>query len=521
MEKEKRDIFINKLIKDSGHPADSREHENGYKEKTVNATRNALLLRICMFAMFLAVALIVSGNTAVKADPATGAAVTVSYINEEITITSPQQIYYTVLKKADATTVKLSTLLEAVKFDTDKYLIDFSTVASTKESYIGYTTAAPGADTTETTTVSVVTLIPSVKKCVYTIDWAKEDAAGYGILKKVVVTGADNNTVTYESGTFTETADHKMLTEEKLPLQWRKGANGSWKSLGTLTNAQWKSMQVSGAMLYLRVNAAESPALRYSKEFKIKVARGKAPVFKVDISRLTIPIKNGTQYRIAGSTEWQTIIPYSAKGTMTGASIEGSRYDTSMATNVKVKTLTLDEIMGTVPYTMREAGTTGGAITIEVRNAATVSKPASFTSKISFPLQANAPVCSVKRDSDALNIEKLEKSANDANSASLNFEYIIISKADYDAGKLSLETAVWKGIKQSEKLKLSTGCTLTLSDGTKKTYKLSDAGVYILVRRKGIAASSKAPALLASEYAKIEVPAASSGAVSGPAVSGK
>lgn len=514
-------MFIKRYAKDRGICAENSINAKGLHAENIRAVRRVPLLKFCMFAAAFVLALIISETTGAKADPVTGAAVTVSYTNEEITITSPQQIYYTVLKKADATTVKLSTLLEAVKSDTDKYLIDFSTVASTKESYIGYTTTAPGADTTATTTVSVVTLIPSVKKCVYTIDWAKEDAAGYGILKKVAVTGADNNTVTYESGTVTETSDIKMLTEEKLPLQWKKGANGSWKSLGTLTNAQWKSMQVSGAMLYLRVNAAESPALRYSKEFKIKVARGKAPVFKVDISRLTLPVKNGTQYRVAGASEWQTILPYSTKGTMTCAAIEGSKYDISMSTNVKVKTLTLDEIMGTVPYTMQAAGTTGGAVTIEIRNAATVSKPASFTTKLSFPLQANAPVCSVKREADVLNIEKLEKSVNDMGSASMNFEYLIISKADFEAGKLSMENATWKSIKQSEKLKLSTSCNLTLKDGSKKTYKLSDTDTFILVRRKGIAASSKAPALLASEYAKIEVPAASSGAVSGGAITTK
>jgi hypothetical protein len=113
----------------------------------------------------------------------------------------------------------------------------------------------------------------------------------------------------------------KITFPSGLPVQYRKGANGAWKTainssgVSIFNNAGSTSIfEIRGATLYFRTAATESK--RAGKIVTVKISkRPSAPSVKLDGSKLSITgLKiQETQYRTGDSNEWKLFQPADPK----------------------------------------------------------------------------------------------------------------------------------------------------------------------------------------------------------------
>ncbi len=464
--------------------------------------------------MVLLLCFIKSGNSIeAKAEGVlTGSTTSINYEEEELMVNYEGQVYYTIIKKEDVTSVKANTLIEAARVgETNSYVIDISTVPVNKVSYIGLAATAVGGND-GMVQIDKVKIAAAPKKVAVKFNWAKEgaEAQGYGLLSSVDVTDTAGKTIVYKKGA-TVSATEKELNSENIGLQWRKGQYGNWADLSTLTNVKWKSMCASGATLYIRVKPSNTQGMRASKEIKMKISTPKAPSLKLDVSKLSLAIKNGMEYRKAGQSEWTTVLPFSAKSNTLTPTVKGVNvFDpNTMNTKLKISELTIAEIAaGSNLVAATEADITATALTLEFRMAASAKKPASIKGIIAIPYQMPAPTCvlsatagpAVTYSVTTLSVNALDKTEKPG------FEYLLIAEADIP--KLDMAKAKWAALKGGVKLTDKAITKLTLNDDSKKEYKIGAEGVVMLVRRKGVAGSAKKAAVLASDYAKVVIPVA-------------
>lgn len=432
----------------------------------------------------------------------------VLYKTEEILIGSDKQVYYAPLKKATDTTAKPADMIMASKVSDGVYLIDISNLSSSKTNFIGITNKL-SADSNGLYPVMNYEIPANQKKITFNLNWGAEGATATGIklIKNVIINNNDSTTVTYEH-TATATDTVRPITE--LKIQWRKGANCDWSDIGTLSTAKWESMKTSGAILYLRLAAVDGSdteaGCRYSKENKIKIAVTKATAVKLDVNKLNLTIKNGMQLRMTGKDTWSTILPFSNKSTMTSAvrnaTLSAVPFDPySESTSEKVSYLMVDEVYKILSYTPPTTG--GTSIEIDTRIAATTKKPASRASTMKIPYQYEAPVVKAAGTSTEINIISITNAPTDKVSG--NYEFFVADKTDISSEKIEFAEVKWSAIKTGTVLKKSAVKTIyKKTDGSRRTVNLSDANAVVLVRRKGIAASKKNSAVLASQYAIID-----------------
>ena len=464
--------------------------------------------------------------------------VQVKYKTEEIEVRATKKLYYGIIKKATDTGIKEAELVPASNGGSgDTYIIDISTISASKESYIGITTlTAPGTD--GLVPVTSITLVPTERKIVFNPNWSIEgdEAKGNKVLTNVVITNADSTVYTYVHGTPTG-SNEKRITE--LDIQWRKGTNGEWSEMSALTSSKWDSMKMSGAVVYFRVGAKDSSVVtpsttttgletghRFSKENKIKLNITKASSIKLDVSKLTLAIKNGVQFRVEGKPDWVTILPYSGQSKITDTAIRPITNKTTFDpytenTQVKVTYMDIADIRAAL-------GTTAPAETeplvLEVRIAATIKKPASRISTVTIPPQGEAPKASISYDGKSWTVTEL--TAADTTAPAV-FEYTIVKKSDVTEKKLDMSSLKWSSIKAGTSIKDTTKSTYSTIDKSRKTIVITDPDIQMLIRRKGVTASSKTTAVLASKYLALDVPKVASttptptgGAQSGQSTSG-
>lgn len=444
--------------------------------------------------------------------------VQVKYTTEEVEVQSTKKLYYAILKKNTDHGAKSADLIPASNGGLgNTYLIDFSAISSSKEAYIGLaTTTVPRSD--GLVPVTNVTIAPTQRKIVFNIDWSVEgdQAKNNRVFSSVEVTGNDSTTVKYIQGTPTQT-DEKNIAE--LSIQWKKGANGAWQSTTALSSIKWESMRTAGALLYFRLDAKDSgvanpltpdvPAEagnRFSKENKVKMAITRATAVKLDVSKLTLGFKNGTQFRVEGKPDWITVLPYNASSTKTDSAIRNtsdkSVFDPKKeTTQVKISFLSIDEIKKALGSTLPAAGQN---IILETRIAATPKKAASRTSTITIPVQAEAPKAGITHDGKQWVVAGL---SIEDKSAPESYEYTFANADDVKNEKIDFSMVKWSSIKNGTQLKDTAKSTYTNLDKSRKTVNITDANAVILIRRKGVTASSKSTAVLASKYIVLPIPA--------------
>ena len=435
----------------------------------------------------------------------------VQYEAEEIEINATKQVYYCILKKGDITSVKPAELIPAVKNGTfERYYIDISTIGSAKDAYIGLaTTLTPGTD--GLVPVMTLKIKGTQKKVEINLNWGAEgdEAEGYGLISSIIVTNADNSVETYDNSG--ENSDKvKKLTG--LAVQWRKGTNGDWKDISELSNVKWEIMKNSGATVFFRLKAinqtAQKEGQRYSKEVKLKLNATKAPNVKLDAAKLTLSLKNGMQFRIAGgkSDTWKTVLPVTADGKSETALRDTAKKQTfdpyTEGTKQKIAYMLLDSVLKAVGADAPEGA---GTVDIEFRIAATTKKPASRSAIVSIPSQAAGPAVKITAGEKGYTVDSITKAAEDL-TENASFEYSLAIKEDVSGGKLDPAAIKWTALKTGTLLKDATKVSYTLSDGTKRTIGITEKNVVILVRRKGINGSGKKPTILASRYTSTDIP---------------
>ena len=438
------------------------------------------------------------------------------YTREEIIVTSTQKVYYAQLKKPTDNTVKPADIIPASKMSDSTYMIDISCFSPSKDLYLGVATKLL-ADANGMYPVYNCKIPSTYKKVVFNVNFAAEGdrAAGNGILKNVIVSNTDGTTVTYDhSGTTSD----KVRPISQLSIEWRKGNNCAYSSISTLTPAIWESMKTSGAIIYLRLGAVDGllggTGHRYSQESKIKLAIIKSKGIKVDVSKLTVPITNGMQFRLKNNETWITVLPYDGKSTVTkairNATLASTPFDPyTESTSEKVKELSISDIYAVYTYT--PPSDQGTSVEFEVRVAATSKKPASRISTFKIPYQYAGPVVEAKKSGADVTFSSITNSPQDKVSG--KYEYAIVDKADISADNIVYSQMKWFTIKTGTVLKTGTNIkgTYARKDGSRKTVNFGDAGSVVLVRRSGIKESKKNAAVLASKYTVIDPTALSSG----------
>lgn len=435
----------------------------------------------------------------------------VLYETEEIEIDATKKVYYCVIKGPEVKGVKPAELVPATKKSTyEMYYIDFSVINATKDAYIGIaTTLTPGSD--GLVPVQCVTVLANEKKIEIYPDYcaAGFNAQGYALIKKVVLTLNSGAVITYD---HSGTNGSEVRKIETLDLQFKKGANGSWKSISELENVIWETMKTSGATIYFRINASnqniQKEGRRYSKEVKVKLAISKAPAGKLDTSKLTVNLKNGMQFRLAGEsdTAWKTVLPFDAL-----SKTEEPIRDTTLtklfeagkeSTNKKINEITLSDCFKALGV-LEPTGTE--VVEIEYRVAPTEKKAPSRVGTITISSQKEAPVVVLTASDKGVKFESILSHADDK---TLNpaYEYLLVKEEDLNSKKVRPENCRWTAAKQGAVLKPATKGSYVLLDGSKRDVLLSDTGVVMLVRRKGVNATAKTSAILATKYIQLEIP---------------
>lgn len=447
----------------------------------------------------------------------------VLYKTEEISVevVKPDtQVYYCILKKETDNGGKLADLLPAAKneFGT-KYYIDISTVSASKDAYIGVCTELT-ARADGLIPVKSVKVAGTDRKITFNVDWSYEGSPksfdGRLVLENIELTTMASQTYTYRHLTSAETATVKDIDNKDFLIQWRKGANGDWRSIDDMTYTDWESMKNSGAIMYLRLDAenqtVKDEGHRFSKENKIKIAITKAPAVKVDVSKLSVSLKNGMQFRVNGATvdKWFTILPYQANSATKNYLREKSLTTTfspfKESTVAKITTVSIKDIKNALDYIEPVSPT---ALVLDVRIAATTKKPASRIGIVSIPSQAKKPTVGGITKSGDTSFTIGAIAAADTLIAAPAFEYTIVSKADADAQLVDYNTLKWSTIKTATVLKDNLKGVYNLLDEakTRRTVNITDAGACLLVRRRGVGGSSKSEPILASEVEVLPMPA--------------
>lgn len=271
---------------------------------------------------------------------------------------------------------------------------------------------------------------------------------------EVTLQGEDKSLkVTY----IVENSVGKLTYTTTKPVEYRKGANGNWKTL--TGNLDTTIYEVRGANLYFRTKATVTD--RAGKVVKVKIPkRGSAPGVKVDGTELTLTgMKTGMQYRLSNSNTWLTFQ-------------ETDKKEISIPSLLRITSID-------VPVT---------GVTIEVRNAATDKKVASQIKVIDVPAQLAAPTsATVAFNTGTLTIQ-------DA-SSSKPYEYTIVKAGEVSIVNFDyLKNATWKSVTSSKATKVTKVGNNTLATGD-----------YIYVRLKTTTDKTTKVVNLASTCLKIGV----------------
>lgn len=442
----------------------------------------------------------------------------VLYEEEVIKVDASKQVYYAILKKQTDTGAKPADFVPAAYDKLGRlYYIDISALSASKDNFVGIATdLTPGAD--GLVPVANIKVAANQKKVVFNLNWGAEGegfADNVNIIQYIEITEQSGTTTKYDINATVTEGNTTILDNKKLQIQWRKGANCDWQDIDKMTYYTWEAVKSSGTVLYFRLDAindtAEKDGRRYSKESKIKLTISKAPTVKIDVSKLTLSVKNGMQFRKKGEEKWYTILPFANNSTtktlLRDKSLATLFNPYTENTSVKASTISLETLKDTVGFV--PAGT-GSALTLEFRTAATNKRPPSRPSEISIPLQGEAPTLSgvtKKALTSGFAYAVGTIAATDTLLSDPAYEYALVHKTDYTTGALDMASLKWSTINSGKtEIKDSTTSTYFLMDGTRRSDLRADsADALLIIRRKGKNASTKNPLVLASKCVTFEL----------------
>jgi len=291
----------------------------------------------------------------------------INYAEEKIEVAAVSgATYYQVVKADSVNAVKDNAWIKAAKDETNvarPYVIDISALANNKDSFVAVAGAPDAEEATEVFTVKAL-----VKSMKVALNYKVESVTNglYEVISKVDLTPV--------------TGDKSEVTtniSQKVTLGWKRGANGVWKDDEEFTTTEWQMMKNSNSTLYLRAEKLGEDETRFSKEVKVKVPKtAKAPSVKVDFKKGTVSIKNGMEFRLAGSNgAWITVAP-KAKSSDTTAS--ETAFLNVASTKIAKSALTMAELKEALGSGYKA----GEALNLEVRTSATDKKFMSYTALV-------------------------------------------------------------------------------------------------------------------------------------------
>ncbi len=243
-----------------------------------------------------------------------------------------------------------------------------------------------------------------------------------------------------------------MLSGTTLPVEYRKGANGSWKQL--LTNDKTlitTPFETYGVTLYFRILA--TPTNRAGKIISVKVSKKpSAPNVKLDGGKLYLSgLKPGEpQYRVGDSMIWLDFNP----------------------SDTKLKTIDLKDLLAPTA----NANTPIPAGTIELRTKPKTDKVASYIRVIDVPLQPTVP--------DTITITGSTLTVQDSNKKKA-YEYTRVS----GTSTLNIKTAKW----------------ISFTSAKPAVIKGAAIGDRVYVRAKSYTDSTSRQLVLASTYKELTI----------------
>jgi len=248
----------------------------------------------------------------------------------------------------------------------------------------------------------------------------------------------------------------KITYTSTLPVEYRKGANGPWKSASNLMTTG--IYELRGATLFFRTAAVAAEA-RAGKPVTVKIPkRPAAPSVKVDGGKFMITgIKGGqTQYRVGDSVEWLTVPNVT---TIKSLNISALLAPTATGTNQPIP-----------------------AGTIEFRSMGSDKKLHSAVKIIGIAPQASAPeTIAVSGTSITVTDTDLKR----------NYEYTVVK----NGATLNLNTAKWTSFTAKNSV----------------VVKGAIVGDKILVRLKSTTDSTTKQVILASTYKEFPVTTVTTG----------
>jgi len=291
----------------------------------------------------------------------------IDYENEKIDVAAVSgATYYQIVKDEDGSGLKANAWIKAAKAENNgarPYVIDISALANNKDSFIAVAGDPNAEDATEVFTVKAL-----VKSMKVTLNYKVEVVTDslYDVIAKVDVTPVKGDKKSVDSA-----------IDSQVTLGWKRGANGDWKAASEFKTTEWQMMKNSNTTLYIRAEALGGENTKFSKEVKVKVPKtAKAPTVKVDLKKATVAIKNGMEFRVAGSNGKWITVGASAKNTDTEAST--TEFLNVAKTTIKKSALTMDELK----KALGDAYKAGEALNLEVRTSATDKKFMSYAALV-------------------------------------------------------------------------------------------------------------------------------------------
>jgi len=443
---------------------------------------------------------------------------TPNYTAEYIDVTSDKQVFFQIVKAADTSEVKAANWIKAAANGTNKYAVDFSATANTKDVFYALT-----VDATLTKPDKVVAVDAVIKSAKMTLNYKTETLTSGGTGLYEIIGGFEVKGV--------DKADDKKWDPEKdgalntlYTLNWKRGANGTWAAASAFDQLNWDMVKASNSTLYINVSAKKGEkgmdAFRPSKETKLKVPKAaKAPTVKVDYVKGTLGLKNGMQVRVNNNAVWMDVVAYDK--TATGKDVFALA-TANAKTQTKVSGVAVADFITAVKDSklLNIDVAAGAEITIEARTAATNKK---FPSNSGFlkvvapkaaPTVAAQEVAVTYTEADktnkvdaayVLDFSKLFTKASDANYDAYEYVFVAddkdgvnLSKQKWTKltgdGKVNLAKSIGKDYKYYKKDEAKTASVVK--------YEAIDA---IYIRLAAVKGTKDVAGVFASDYGIIEV----------------
>ncbi len=369
-------------------------------EKKRRGYNRFLVFMICVLSIFVNVGMVSAAESTIA-----GSEISVDYAKQEMTVIlgSNKTLFYgkgTESKEPsiwDEANESQFTTVEVNNNQVKAVVIDLSFLSPSKDEYI----YLKGDVDTQATSV-LVKKQQKLKVSFAGLLNATTDPSGVmkGAYEKTEGNAKKYSGFNDETGYFIFLVDGEPYTEFS-NIQWRKGLNGSWKSLEQLMLEKYKA---NGASLYFRINTGME---QISNEVKVtyqKVAQ--APNITIDGAKHTIRLTDKIEYRVkvanGNYSTWTTPTFENNKtsgviklSTLNGVSISGngdgikSKFNdmqiqvrtkaTDKKTTSKVRTITLNQ---------SEAPTFGSnGIEVKLVNASDITKGIKVTNYTSLQYQ--------------------------------------------------------------------------------------------------------------------------------------